>query len=608
MSTVMRWSLAAALVSLVAAPGAAGAPPHAPGSVIVKYVDGASRSQRSLADRRAGVKRRIGRIAGVRAELVRVAGDPVAAAARLERSRAVRYAEPNYLYAAATIPNDPRFSTQWGLHNTGQAGGRVDADIDAPEGWDAAGIGSFPPARSGAKIGIVDTGISFGHPDLVGATVNCAGVRHPRTDPTIVNGGCSDDNGHGTHVAGIAAARTNNAVGVAGVAFKSPLAICKALGADGIGTMAGVANCIVRLAQNGAKVISMSIGGPHGNALADAVAVASRHALLIAAAGNTADPTPNYPAAYSRVVSVAATNRCDRWAPFSTYNRDVEISAPGVGILSTWPGNSYVINAGTSMATPHVAGVAAIVAGRNPGGGPNAWRLTLRAAVDDVETPGYDVWTGFGRINLAKAVGGAAVYGGTPCAPPPACAIPPGDPGGSAGDWGGPPGALPPGNWPAGSDPPPIAEGPDDEDYPINYPIPYPGQYGETCLSPDVRRRGPAPAVTARRTQNLRVYLRSQRLRRVDSRGRLALGWASCGLSATRCRSARARVRVIGAATTYATGLVRAKPGQRKVLRVTLTRSALRALRRARAPRAARVVVRNGTARALRRTLTLRLR
>ena len=618
MSTVMRWWFAAGLASLVWATGATAAPPHAPDSVVVKYADGASPSQRSQADRSAGVRGVVARIDGVGARVVRVAGDPVAAAARLERSPTVLYAEPNYLYSATAIPNDPGFPALWGMHNIGQGGGRVDADIDAPEGWSAAGMGAFPPARTGTKIGIVDTGIEPGHPELAGATVDCAGVRDPRADPTVVSGLCSDDNGHGTHVAGTAAARTNNGTGVAGVAFTSPLAICKALGPDGRGTMAGVANCIVRLAQNGAKVISMSLGGPPGNALADAVALASQHALLIAAAGNGGNPTPNYPAAYSLVVSVAATNRCDRWAPFSTYNRDVEIAAPGVGVLSTWPANGYVVNSGTSMATPHAAGVAAIIAGRNPSGGPSAWRLKLRASVDDVETAGYDVWTGFGRINLVKAVDGDAAYSGTPCGPPPGGG-PPGDPGGSPGDWGGPPPGggspgLPPGNWPGGTDPPPEDDPPDDEDYPINYPIPYPGQFGQSsACHAALRRCGVAAGGTLARTRNLRVYLRAQRLRLVGSRRRLTLGWVSCGLSATRCRSARTRIRVIagGRATMFAIGVVRAKPGQRKQLSVTVTRSAMRALRhsaqRSRALRA-RVVVISGTARPLRRTLTLRPR
>ena len=122
------------------------------------------------------------------------------------------------------MPNDPLFSQLYGLNNTGQTGGRADADIDAPEGWDAAGLGAFP-ATGGVKIGIVDTGIDQTHPELSGKTVNCA----DSVGGTVVEGTCVDDSLHGTHVAGTIAAKANNATGVAGVAFNSSLVICKAL-------------------------------------------------------------------------------------------------------------------------------------------------------------------------------------------------------------------------------------------------------------------------------------------------------------------------------------------------------------------------------------------
>ena len=172
---------------------------------------------------------------------------------RLERSGAVAYAEPNYIYRALATPNDPSFSQLYGLNNTGQAGGTADADIDAPEGWDLLGLGGFPLA-GGAKVGIVDTGIQQSHAEFAGGRVaNCGGVNNFGTslgviivgsDPTIVNSKCADDNGHGTHVAGTIAANANNGTGVAGVAFNSPLAICKALNSGGSGTLVMISNCI----------------------------------------------------------------------------------------------------------------------------------------------------------------------------------------------------------------------------------------------------------------------------------------------------------------------------------------------------------------------------
>jgi thermitase len=223
-------------------------------------------------------------------------------------------------------------------------------------------------------------------------------------NPTIDPGRCVDDNGHGTHVAGTIAARANNGRGVTGVAFNSPLAVCKALDASGGGPTAGIANCITYLSQVGAKVISMSLGGTGSTALANAVANASQSAVLVAAAGNSGDATLSYPAGYPQVVSVAATDRNDARASFSTFNADVEIAAPGVDILSTWSDGGYRTLSGTSMSTPHVAGVAAIIAGQSPGAGPAAWRTKLDGAVDHLGSAGRNPQFGFGRVSLAKAV------------------------------------------------------------------------------------------------------------------------------------------------------------------------------------------------------------
>ena len=388
-------------------------------TVIVKYAERASPAQRSLARGLAGVVQTLGAVRGVGASVVRVAGDPAKAAARLNRSRGVLYAEPNFIAHASAIPDDPRFDELYGLDNSGAGGGLADADIDAPEGWDAAGLGAFPAAANGAKIGLVDTGVLASHEDLGGKVVDCAGVRSfgidllglitlpLLADPTLIPGRCADDNGHGTHVAGTAAARTDNGRGIAGVAFNSPLAVCKALDRKGAGAVAGIANCIGYLANTGAKVISLSLGVIENSVtLRNAVAAASRTALIVAAAGNSGAATTEYPAGYPEVVSVAATDRRDRHAAFSTANAKVELSAPGVDVVSAWRDGGYRAASGTSMATPHVAGVAAIIAGRNPSGGPAAWRARLDAAVDDLGPAGRDARFGLGRVNLLKAVTG----------------------------------------------------------------------------------------------------------------------------------------------------------------------------------------------------------
>ncbi len=404
---MIRVAVVAMLAALCAcAPAASAAPArYEAHTVVVKYRDRAPSAQRSLAGRTAGVLETLGRVTGVGAQVVRVSGDPAAVAARLNRSGAVDYAEPNYIFRVAATPNDPLFGQLYGLQS-----------ISAPAGWDAAGLGAFPATGPGAKIGIVDTGIDAAHEDLAGKVAACAGVRSSGInllglitlldDPTIVAGRCADDNGHGTHVAGIAAARANNGRGVAGVSFHSPLAICKALDARGAGSLAAISNCITYLSGQGAKIISLSVSSVASTqTLANVIAAASNAgALIVAAAGNDGAAGPSYPAAYPQVVSVAAIDRNGAHAPFSTANADVEVSAPGVDILSTWNGGAYKTLSGTSMATPYAAGVAAIIAARDPAGGPAAWRTRLTSAVDDLGPKGRDPQFGFGRVNLLKAV------------------------------------------------------------------------------------------------------------------------------------------------------------------------------------------------------------
>ncbi|HEX5979974.1 MAG TPA: S8 family peptidase [Thermoleophilaceae bacterium] len=402
-------SLAAVVAALVAAcAGSAHAANYDSNEVIVKYADGVSTAERAGLFDRTGVVKTLGSVRGVGAKVVKVDGDPAAVARRLNRSSLVQYAEPNFILRTQATPNDPLYSQLYGLHNTGQTGGTNDADIDAPEGWDAAGLGAFP-ATGGAKIGIVDTGIDQTHPDLSGKTVNCA----DSTGGLLVEGTCVDDNMHGTHVAGTISARSNNGVGVAGTTPNATFAICKALRtAAGTGLTSDVANCINWTHTRGAKVISMSLGGGDSITLRNAVVNAwkggaANGSVLIAAAGNDGDATLNYPAAYAEVVSVAATDHNDARASFSNANSDVEIAAPGVSILSTIPGGQYARLSGTSMATPHVSGVAGVLWQRFPGDTAAGIRGRLTAAVDDKGAAGRDSSFGFGRVNLCKAAGGA---------------------------------------------------------------------------------------------------------------------------------------------------------------------------------------------------------
>jgi thermitase len=415
MSRIVKVGLLA-LVAVALLAGSASAAPYAPHQLIVKLsAAGSALSKPAIADR-LGLGQPVAKVRRVGAQVFHVSGDPKRLAASLRRSRLVTYAEPNFILRATAIPNDPLFGQLYGLNNTGQTGGTPDADVDAPEGWDAAGLGAFPSA-GGAKVGIVDTGIRSTHEDLTGKVANCAqsiGVIPGVIAGSIREGSCTDDNGHGTHVAGTITANANNGRGVAGVAFNSPLAICRALsGPVGVGTTADVANCITWVHDKGAKVISMSLGGGASSTLQQSVSYAWQNggangSVLVAAAGNDGDATLNYPAAYNNVVSVAATDNRDQRASFSNANGDVEVAAPGVDVLSSYNSSdtSYTTLSGTSMATPHASGTTAIIWDSYPSASAAQIVAKLDAATDDLGAAGRDTSYGFGRVNLFKAATG----------------------------------------------------------------------------------------------------------------------------------------------------------------------------------------------------------
>ncbi|HEY0630588.1 MAG TPA: S8 family serine peptidase [Thermoleophilaceae bacterium] len=408
---VLETALAAVLILAFAS--TANAASYDPGTLLVKFRAGASAAQKRAVLALPGVGSDGGTIGGLSTHVVSVSRDPAALARVLARSSAVAYAEPNFVLHTLATPNDTLYTSEYGLNNTGQTGGTADADIDAPEGWDLAGLQAFPNA-GGVKVGIVDTGIDKTHPDLAGKAVGCATSYN--TGLLIHNGVCADDNGHGSHVSGTISANTNNAQGVAGVAFNSPIVMCKALAtAAGTGLTSDIANCINWVAGQGVKVISMSLGGGDNATLKAAVQRAYNNGngvLVVAAAGNDGDATLNYPAAYPEVVSVAATDNKDHRASFSNANADVEVAAPGVDVESTYAGGLYMQLSGTSMATPHVAGVAAVIADLNPTANAATLRSKLDAAVDDIGAAGRDTSFGFGRVNLCKAAGGACAYTG----------------------------------------------------------------------------------------------------------------------------------------------------------------------------------------------------
>ncbi|PEF61033.1 S8 family peptidase [Bacillus cereus] len=290
----------------------------------------------------------------------------------------VEYAEPNYYFHALWTPNDPSFKQQYGL-----------VRIQAPQAWDTQ------RSDASVKIAIVDTGVQGSHPDLISKVI----YGHDYVD----NDNISDDgNGHGTHCAGIAAALTNNKIGIAGVAPQASIYAVRVLNNQGSGTLDNVAKGIKEAADSGAKVISLSLGAPNGGtALQQAIQYAwNKGAVIVAAAGNTGNTAPSYPAYYANAISVASTDSNDKKSSFSTYGTWVDVAAPGSNIYSTYKGNSYQTLSGTSMATPHVAGLAALLAKK--GYTNTQIRQIIEKSADKITGTGT-YWQN-GRINANKAV------------------------------------------------------------------------------------------------------------------------------------------------------------------------------------------------------------
>jgi len=321
----------------------------------------------------------------------------------------VEYAEPNYLAYALTTPNDPYFSYQWHFDNPTYGG------IHLKEAWDTAD-------GQGVTVAVIDSGIRKGTDLANTCFVSGWDFVGNDSEPT-------DDNGHGTHVAGTIAQSTNNNLGVAGIAYKSCLMAVRVLDANGSGTYANVAAGIRWAADKGAKVINLSLGGDaDSQTLKDAVAyVYQKGVTVVAACGNDNKPNCLYPAAYDDyVIAIGATQYDETKAPYSNYGPSLDLVAPGGntsvdqngdgygdGVLQqtftksggkiTW---GYYFFQGTSMAAPHVSGVAALLLSAGKANTPYEVRTILQQTAEDKGTPGRDDVYGWGLVDAAAALRG----------------------------------------------------------------------------------------------------------------------------------------------------------------------------------------------------------
>ena len=214
------------------------------------------------------------------------------------------------------------------------------------------------------------------------------------------NNNIVDDFGHGTHIAGVISA-ANNGTGITGIAYTSRVLPVKVLNEYGEGWASDIAAGIIYAVDNGARILNLSLGAPFDiPILKEAVDYATGHGvILIAAAGNEGTETIDYPARYPNVIAVAATDSSDQRTDFSDFGPQIDVAAPGNRICSTWYRGNYVYKTGTSMAAPHVAGVAALIWSANPSMTAEQVELSLTASAVDINLPGWDIYTGWGRVS-----------------------------------------------------------------------------------------------------------------------------------------------------------------------------------------------------------------
>ena len=290
---------------------------------------------------------------------------------------------------AASTGGDPYRSQQWALD-----------DLGAEALWPAS-------TGSGVDVAVVDTGVNGTHRDFAGRI--CSGVAYLGSTGVAQTGqGTNDGNGHGTHVAGIAAAGTGDGFGVAGLAPSARIIPVRVLDAAGRGTSSDVARGITWAVDHGAEVVNLSLGGQYSMAVDTAVAYAESHGVLVVAAAGNDGPTgpANYPAALDEALAVASYDQGDAISWFSTHGTYVDITAPGSGILSTAKDGRWTYMSGTSMATPYVAGAAALVLSREPGLSPAQVRARLQGTADDTGPIGHDTTFGWGLLDPAGALDG----------------------------------------------------------------------------------------------------------------------------------------------------------------------------------------------------------
>ena len=385
-----------------------------PGRVLIKFSEDASVADRQVVLSRQGlaIEREISPL-GIKSLAVPL-GQELAMAEIMRYDPSVEYAELDYLASVTVIPNDPRWANQW-----------APAQIGAPAAWE------ITTGSTEIILAVLDTGVKLDHPDLTAKIWTNPGEVPANGLDDDENGKvddvhgwhfyhhCSgsdclpaedndlrDENGHGTHVAGIAAAETDNDAGIAGISWGAQLMPVKVLDEYGDGWYSDVIAGIVYATDNEADIINLSLGAQESSqALQDAVDYGhAEGVLLVAAAGNTGRSV-FFPAAYDHVLSVGATDAHDLRLGFSNHGPEMDVAAPGVSIYSTWPRlDGYWRKSGTSVATPHVAGLAALIWSVRPDLANDEVAQAISQTAYDLGAPGWDEFYGWGRIDAYRAL------------------------------------------------------------------------------------------------------------------------------------------------------------------------------------------------------------
>lgn len=372
---------------------AAERPTHVPGRLLIGHREGIDSNllEGTLRIHGAVVRRRLAQLGASVVDVPEAASEAILES--LRKTGIFSYVEYDYYaHTAAAVPNDPSYASQWHLPR-----------IQSAEAW------GVTTGSASVVVAVIDSGVFGSHPDLKAKLV-------PGWNFVDDSADTDDILGHGTAVAGTLAAASNNGIGVAGVSWASLIMPLGVVDANDSAAYSHVAAAIEYAADHGARVINISVGGPHpSSTLQEAVDYAWKKGVVIfSSAMNESTTALYYPAACAHVVAVSATDSNDHLADFSNYGNWIALAAPGTNILTTMNGGGYGLWTGTSFASPIVAGVAALCLAANPSLTNAALVSLLEQTADDIGAPGYDSSFGWGRINAYRAVRAAAPVTGPP--------------------------------------------------------------------------------------------------------------------------------------------------------------------------------------------------